>query len=43
MVLGNAAATQSLNEPGATEAMKTVEEVMAMAEEFGIAPLPEVK
>ena len=43
MILGNAAATQSLNEPGATEAMKTVEEVMAMAKEFGIAPLPEVE
>ncbi len=43
MILGNAAATQSLNEPGATEAMKTVEEVMAMAEEFGIAPLPEIE
>ena len=43
MLLGNAAATQSLAEPGATEAMRTVEEVMAMAEEFGITPLPEAE
>lgn len=40
--LGNAAATQSLAEPGATEAMKTVEEVMALADEFGAKEVPEI-
>lgn len=43
LLLGNAAATQSLAAPGATEAMKTVEEVMQTAREFGVAPLPEIE
>ncbi len=40
--LGNAAATQSLAEPGATEAMKTVEEVLALADEFGAKEVPAI-
>lgn len=38
--LGNAAATVSLNAPGATEAMTTVEECLRIADEFGEGPLP---
>lgn len=40
--LGNAAATQSLAEPGATEAMQTVEYVMDLADRFGATTLPEI-
>lgn len=38
--LGNAAATVSLNAPGATEAMTTVEECLRIADEFGEGELP---
>lgn len=41
--LGNAAATQSLAEPGATEAMQTVEYVMELADKFGAKELPEIE
>ncbi|MBQ3957008.1 MAG: carbohydrate kinase family protein [Clostridia bacterium] len=40
--LGNAAATVSLNAPGATEAMKTAEECLAAADLFGEGTLPEI-
>ena len=33
--LGNAAATVSLNAPGATEAMRTAEECLAVTDSFG--------
>jgi len=38
--LGNAAATQSLAEPGATESMQTVEFVMEQADRFGATSVP---
>ena len=40
--LGNAAATVSLNAPGATEAMRTAEECLAVTDAFGAPVCPEI-
>ena len=40
--LGNAAATMSLGAAGATEAMRTAEECLRIAEYFGEGALPEI-